>query len=263
MQQPMSDHKTLAAFWSRFLPPARPSAGDLAIYEKVLDAPPMRVLLLGSTPELRSLAHRHGHDLVVVDADRESYLAMGLMVEPPGPETFVESDWLRMSFDEPFERILGDGAVNMLPCELHPALLETIAVLLRPDGLCVLHTHILDHIPCASIDEIVARHRAASAGRPFFHLRDFFSQLWVDHATGSLANREFLARMAALLREGHITRAEYREFEHILEGDPLVLHYPRDEDIRNTASSWLRLERVVCAQDYAGARLKPFYFFGR
>lgn len=263
MQQPVPSQRPLTDFWSRFLPPARPSAADLVIYEDALDGPRARILLLGSTPELRSLAHRHGHDLVVVDADREMYLAMGDMVEMTGPETFVQDDWLRMSPDHEFDLVLGDGAVNMLPRELHRPLLETIAALLRPDGLCILHTHTLDHIPFSSIDEVVAWHRSENRGRPFFHVRDIISHFWVDPATGALANRDFLARMGALCRKGGVTEAEYLEFARILEGDPLVLHYPREEDIARGAPSCLHIERVACADDYAGGSLKPFYFLRR
>ena len=72
--QPTTDSLALQArHWNLLGPPLRPSRDDVAILEGVVQslhtAP--RVLLLGVTPELATLAWPAGTELVAVDRVRE------------------------------------------------------------------------------------------------------------------------------------------------------------------------------------------------
>lgn len=109
------DHWPLhAAQWTQIGPPLRPDPEDLAICEAEVArwtsthgrAP--RVLLLGSTPELASIA---GSSLVAVDRSR----AMLGAVFPAEAGPAVVGDWRAMPFrDAAFDWIAGDGCATTL-----------------------------------------------------------------------------------------------------------------------------------------------------
>jgi len=121
----MNEHWNIkrAGAWKLFMPPARPSPGEVSIYTRTVEQEArgkrVKCLLLGSTPELRSMIHARGDELVSVDRDEQVFRTLEDMVEHPGEEVFVKSDWMDMDFDPSFDIILADGSMNMLsppPC---------------------------------------------------------------------------------------------------------------------------------------------------
>ena len=129
----------MAERWHLNKPPARPSAGDVKIYQSFMRQP-ARTLLLGATPEIRSLARQHGHALTSVDVDDRVYRGLESLVTWPAgeKEEFVCADWLQMDLGKEFDLVIGDGSINMIPSPSHATFLQRVAAHTRPGGLVLL-----------------------------------------------------------------------------------------------------------------------------
>lgn len=121
-------------------PPLRPSKDDLRVFEKTLRAagigPQSRVLVFGSTPELRDLALRHGASVTAADHSPQMMAAMTqLMVENRQREEQLTADWLGIPRDDSsYDIAMGDNFLNMLPSHLSAALVNEISRLPKPGG---------------------------------------------------------------------------------------------------------------------------------
>ncbi|MFA6146215.1 MAG: methyltransferase domain-containing protein [Patescibacteria group bacterium] len=111
--------KQITTAWGKACSPSRPSLGDIKIYGKFIlqsigKKKNCRVLILGATPELRSLILKYGLskkiDLFLLDLNLEMIRAMDEFIEiPNSKEKRVIGDWLSMPFkNEYFDLVLGD-----------------------------------------------------------------------------------------------------------------------------------------------------------
>lgn len=125
----------LAETWKHFGEPARPSASEVNIVDGKI-RPGMKVLLLGSTPEYRDILVKKNCCVVIVDYNEDNFKAMSsLMTEKPLKETFIKENWLNMRFlSQRFDLIIGDHVINLLPVAEWNNFLETVHLLLNPNG---------------------------------------------------------------------------------------------------------------------------------
>jgi len=122
--------------------PIRPSEAMMAVYERwirrVAGGRPARMLILGSTPELRDLALALGVVPVACDHSRQIWETMGRLMQRKGAEEFLHSQWLEIPEDRPYDLVAGDGSLVMLQPEQIEPMIRKIARLLKPDGAAVL-----------------------------------------------------------------------------------------------------------------------------
>lgn len=133
-------------------PPIRPSPGDLKIYDQFLhnavkNQKTAKILILGSTPELRDLAAKYTKEVTVVDVNLEMILAMTKLMRKKNPsEIWVKTSWLSMPLSHNYyDVILGDGVVNNVAWSEVNIFWKHLAEVLKPNGKFV--TRILFYIP--------------------------------------------------------------------------------------------------------------------
>jgi hypothetical protein len=116
--QPRTLAPTLAETWPLLQPPLRPSAGDLAAFQQVIDewveahhGGTPRALILGATPELWELAWPDRTKVCVIEPDPE--VARQLW---PGPERSLRvARWLTTApTDGPFDIVFCDAGLHTL-----------------------------------------------------------------------------------------------------------------------------------------------------
>lgn len=128
--------------WPGVRPPWRPSLGDIESY-RVLSGSKIRgkVLVLGSTPELRDLVARESSERPVVADASIAMLLRGaslLADAEPEREIWVKADWVAMPLPEAsFDLVLGDMIWWVVPVSAQQGICRKIASLLRPDGVWV------------------------------------------------------------------------------------------------------------------------------
>jgi hypothetical protein len=121
----------------------RLSTAEVGEYERLArlrEAPrgPLRTLVLGSTPELRTLLCRCGASPVVVERNAHAYAAMTKLVPPGAREIWHQSDWLCMQPGGRFDVVLADMVLSNLPFgAAQEELLRRVHDLLTDDGVFV------------------------------------------------------------------------------------------------------------------------------
>jgi SAM-dependent methyltransferase len=248
--------------WGQFTAPIRPSAEDVHNYRSLMENP-MKTLLLGSTPEIRSLAHQYKHQLTCVDISPEMYHILEDMVFPKGSGEFVCSDWLAMNFNAPFDLVVGDGSINMLPHQTHERFIENIARQLKPAGLFVLHVHLVGEPKFQTEEDVFKWYRGTNQPilrATLIHLY----MLWIDQERRfvQLNVNEHLDKLDIIRRCYHqniLTEEEYQVYETMMLEDDVTIYFLKSEDFEHLINPYFAIESVLYAHDYGYAQSKPIY----
>ena len=131
----------VARNWKLLGPPLRPSQEDVRFSQQAVgtwrgQGAPLRVLLLGVTPELWGLPWPEGTDFLAVDRTMEAIEAVW-----PGPREAARcADWLEMKLPSASRDIvLCDGGINLLAYpEEQRQLASILREVLSEGGLCIL-----------------------------------------------------------------------------------------------------------------------------
>lgn len=258
-----------AEYWSTTPSPIRPSTHDLDGYQHFLErcSRSDRVLILGSTPELRDLVSKHGVAEVCL-ADF-SYRMPATMLQftrhvEPARETWVKANWFNLPFPTGFfDIILGDLVLQQFPPKLEPKFLERIGRLLRDDGAFIGRFHFLGpELQRGTIAEVVAQTLGSdlSDHEKFILLK--LRTLWLF---ADVQNRE-------LRRD--ISAAKLGEFVNTIENKPPLLKDvyaattadrdsyrrwspPSEAALFHTLSQSFSIRERVHARDYPEAHYYP------
>lgn len=155
--------KAKALDWKNYLPPVRPSTSELAVIEKyfvdLLNRKPQKKLklaILGCTVEFRSLAHKYGMDVTLIDMSKLHYEILSKQyMAYIGPEEFIALDWRYMKTKKKFDIVLGDLVVNMLDTENRDSMLKNISGILDRDGVFISRNWIMPKNVLANFADVV------------------------------------------------------------------------------------------------------------
>ena len=203
--------------WANYLPPARPSRSEVAIVDRYVDRlrrtrKSLRVAILGSTVEFRSLCHRRGADVTVIEFSREHYRILSRQpMKHRGQETLREEDWRKMKTDRKYDLILGDLVLNVVARRDIAHVLRNIGRSLVRDGVCLLRTWVRRNDRRHDLRTIVTQHRRRTPRTHFYtacmlplHMCDYdFRRDSADYA--AMTRRLFQAH-----RAGMVNQAEYQ-----------------------------------------------------
>jgi hypothetical protein len=189
-------HLWSAKKWSMVTPPMRPSARELAIIEGELSGagfgPGASALILGSTPELRSLALKIGLTATGCDLDADFWQAMTLLRTVDGPEEFIHSNWLDIGDDRLFDVVLGDFALSMLGFEDCSRLVPKIAGWLRNAGVSIQRIQWANEsLTLDSIDSAMKAYREDPPGISLNLYLIFLAESLRNLHRPDMTNREF------------------------------------------------------------------------
>ena len=128
---------TFLKHWKYYHSPGKPSKDDLRIVERWLKRlKAKRVLILGSTPQLRDLAAKLKLETTVMDMQNEMLQGMKQYMERKKvQETVIQSNWLTTPLKEGhFDVVLGDLIMENVQHEYKIPLLRNISRWLKPKG---------------------------------------------------------------------------------------------------------------------------------
>jgi len=142
--------------WQSVTPPMRPSQEEMASFEKALIDSGLKegaeALILGATPELRSLTLKLKLKTTGCDIDKEFWEAMTFLRTFEGAEEFIHGNWLDLDEDRQYDFILADCSLTMLSWEEIQILVPKLRSLLKDGGLSI--QRILNANPNLDLDSI-------------------------------------------------------------------------------------------------------------
>ncbi|MFH1426271.1 MAG: class I SAM-dependent methyltransferase [Candidatus Kerfeldbacteria bacterium] len=130
-----------AELWDKFPPPARPSKEELEYLEKELRPlvaanPDIKLLILGSTIEYRSLCKKLGIKPYVVDFKKEHFDTLSEYADEKfEDEHFIEADWLHLEGEDTYDIIIGHRPYNVIRHGEIEQLFRVMHKVLKPGGV--------------------------------------------------------------------------------------------------------------------------------
>lgn len=134
--------KHIAQNWQQLTSPWRPSKENLESFAKLIEESrkndeALKVLVLGSTPEIRDLLAKHNFDVTIIDCNIEMMLAMTEIVEfeNMNNEKWVKASWTDIPLRENYyDIVIGDYVTSQLAEKDLELMLESIKKVLKPEG---------------------------------------------------------------------------------------------------------------------------------
>lgn len=209
----------IANNWKNFKPPIRPSADDLAIFERYLKekilqkGKGLKLLVLGSTPELRDMATEHGIVPTVCDYSKENYDALGTLCKNKGEEVFINEDWQELDIPKQVDLIFGEASLNMANKESLRKILTNIRKALKDDGVIVAKTWTGLPTKGMTFESILQEYRTKYNNLGFLDATNqLLLSFFYDEDHGSVKKRYH--RMKQYTTQGIITEEEFATLEH-------------------------------------------------
>jgi SAM-dependent methyltransferase len=203
--------------WANYLVPARPSPSELEIVEQYLrrlikTTQTVRVAILGSTVEFRSLCHRYRAEVTVVEFSRRHYQILSLQpMRFTGKETLREEDWRTMHSRTKYDLILGDLVLNVVARDDITKILRNLGRSLAEGGYCLLRTWVRTVDKKYDIRAVVANHRQKTPRINFYtacllplHMCNY------DFKKDSADYPAMAANLLAAYRAGIVKKYEYQ-----------------------------------------------------
>jgi len=160
------------------------------------------VLLLGSTPELRTLVAAHGHRLTGCDVDDAFWHAMSRLCTASGPEEFIHCNWLELPAEGTYDLVLGDCALNMLNWEDMGRMVPRLARMLRAGGRAVFRIQASNPtLSLGTLAEAIEGYPRARTERAFLVALHFLVESLRSTLHPELTNREFYETVVSRFME--------------------------------------------------------------
>lgn len=156
-------HQNKIYQWQLHKSPSRPSRIDIKIYENFLRKLKnfKKVLILGSTPELRDLAHKYNKQVVIIDISLIMMQAMSELMRYKSKiekEIWVKANWLdNILAENYFDIVIGDLVVENIPFKLQGKFCQKISSLLKREGYFIVREVFLSD-KNLSFDQIIEKY---------------------------------------------------------------------------------------------------------
>lgn len=240
----------LAITWDKYLPPIRPYFEELSIFKtyiqryiKMYNAKP-KVLILGSTPELRDVVYEYEITPTVVDFSKENYEGMSLLRRLKGSDTFIKKNWLDLNdCDGQFDFIFSEAAFNVLPKESSKKIYQIISKLLTAQGIVVAKEWIRFSDKPLSIEHIIEEYRSSTNSYGFYSFTCIPLMLNLyDYENDRITLRSLDKGAQKMLSEGKINQQEYDTIGiHDYQNVELELYIPKIDEFEQDVNEYLDL----------------------
>lgn len=168
---------TKAEHWQHLPAPARPWASEVAWFEKYATEKKaegkMDVLILGSTVEFRSMLHKLGMNVHVVDFSKDFYNILTETQQDKlvhtGEETFYQENWLALNIDKKFDLIFGDWVPGVLHTNEYDTFFKEVVTHLKDDGLFIGREALRPDNSQVDLEAVVKKHYESYADKYRFY----------------------------------------------------------------------------------------------
>ncbi len=211
-----------AIIWKDIKPPIRPYEDEIRYFKEILKKKvdtetDVKVLILGSTPELRDIVYSFNLSPTVVDYSIENYEMMGELCRYERNDTVVCCDWMDMlNYLSPdsYDIILGEAAFNVIRPEYAEKLFYICNKLLKNHGQLVIKQWIRFTNSRPSIADL---HREIEYKVEDFYFSNCYPLhiMFYDFENEVVYLKEIAKQLQFLFQQGKITYQEYQSIERL------------------------------------------------
>lgn len=242
----------LAQTWNTYLPPIRPYLEELLIIKQQItefitnNSLKPKVLILGSTPELRDILYEFDIQPTVIDYRKENYMVMSELLNKKGVDRFVEMNWLDMAFDKEFDIILSEAAFNVVPYNTIKELYKRIYKSLKDDGLLIAKNWVRFSNVCPSLDKLIKEYRSCNKNIGFYSYTCIPLMLcFYDYSMECIKVRTLSHKCKELFRNNLINELEWESISiHNYEEVDLHIYIPLIHDFINDINPHFEISKI-------------------
>jgi len=261
----------LTSSWDQVPSPIRPSKGDCEIYQDYLGRKKgiERVLILGSTPEVRDLVAKLPKTKIYV-ADFSHQMLSGMLKftrhADPTKEIWIKDDWLSLFLPErSFDVIIGDLVLQQISPENERAFLKKVNSLLKKDGIFMSRFHFIsERFRNKTIEEIV---KEVEAKQRSSNEKLTLIRLWVLERFSDPESRKMDRRLAAreyteFIKRTKMSDEAIKKVEKTLiawENAPYTWSPPTEKQLVDGLSDYFTIVDRKVATDHEDAIYYPIF----
>lgn len=240
--------------WKNYVIPARPSKSELAIIESYIQKlkkvkKDVRVAILGSTVEFRSLCHKHKLNVTLIEFKAKHYQILSQQpMKFKGKETLREEDWKSMDTNQKYDLILGDLVLNVGSITDIKKILSNVSKSTSKNGYCIFRTWVRRNNNQLNMEKVIKAHRKkhphiyTSCIMPMYMCYYNFTKDKVDYPA-------MIEGLKALYKEGKVKKQEYEHCFNRWKHEGSEFTIPRKERIEKLKSMYFRIQDIKYGKD--------------
>jgi len=269
----------VAACWDITPIPVRPSEHTVEIYRSFLQKNvkgngDQKVLILGSTPELRDLvAVESSAKIYVADFSNQMLLAMLRFTKHVDlqKEEWIKSNWLDLPFPEQFfDVVVGDLVLQQFPPENEPIFLKKVRNLLKSDGVFISRFQFLDktYYNEENLAEVINKTFDATLGdrQTISLLKLRVIWLYADLEKRTLNRQVAVKGLAAYMKRNNLDDPRLRGVLRLLLSEKDSLRNwspPEEKELTDILSRYFTISEIKIASDHEDARYFPIIMLSK
>lgn len=215
--------KELANIWTNNVAPSRPSCSEICVYTSYLRKiqkkvhRPIKLLVLGSTPEFRDWGYDENLTVSVVDKSKEYYKQVTQELRHKNlKETVYYSQWENMKFIEKYDIIIGDLSIGNVEQTQFKDFLINIRDALSDDGIFIGKSMIWsDDEPIKTPNQIVDEYRCSIHIHPYTFINHQLALYCLDKKRFSLNFNKIYKELETLYTLGDIDKKLFSFFQNV------------------------------------------------
>lgn len=209
--------------WKQFPIPARPDTEELSLEEAAMkecgkSPSDIKLMILGSTIEYRSLAKKLGISPVVVDFSKQNFDILSSYAEETFEnENFVESDWLEVEYTNQFDFICGHRPFNVVRHDQVEILFTKMYSALQPGGTFFCRGNVL--FVDSEIDLEATREKYAFASDRPYPLFSYLEVALYMHCSDYMGYVDYPKAQGIIddwFHTGKITEQDYKKVRPLI-----------------------------------------------
>jgi len=246
----------LAQIYRRMLPPGPPSESELAVYEKFVKAlknkKGAKVLILGSTPGLRSLCLKHRVPYVSVDYHRENFAIMRQIIKYKDTGEVMVGNWCQMKLPEKYDLVMGDISFGMVPFSALDKILVRVAGSLKKDAVVVHRTWMRQKGHFKDFEKFLhdVHPKLKKQVPPFTSLALPFVMFFYDQKRERILFAQNLPKLKNFVRRGLLPKNDYQQVELFWSRYKMPNYYPLKEKYEKKIKKYFRIRQVLYGKDW-------------
>ncbi len=264
-------HRQHAKVWEIMPSPARPSLGEVSIFQKYLDSlrvekeGKIKVLILGSTPEFRDLCNKERYEVACIDINQPIYQALTLLQKKPNlKERYICDNWLTFKDKRKYDIILGDAVTAMFPLGLYTQFFKNMNRHLTKNGLLVIRVPYQDNKFKVPMKRVMKNYRNIYKSKGvhiYTATYNFLVMNYLNKEKSSVTLSLLGQKIKDLYEHEILTKKEYDELRLYYKSLTLELSYPKEDFLRFTATKSLEYLAKEFSLDYLTSLSNPIFVF--